>query len=357
MSNRISFIALFLFIQFGLFAQELQWKVGLNYFFDNTEYAKSKLTKDQTMTGVHFSPEIGVSWDSAHSVYVGTDLLKISGSLNTVDAVHPIAYYQYKTPKAIFYAGAFPRCQVLSNYFDLFFQDSINYYRPTLQGLFWQVGQSKSYFNLWLDWTGYQTAINRETFFVGISAHKDYRYLFADFQSYMYHFANTRPSNPAFNVCDNVLAHLSLGVNYSNPQGLDTLLLAVGVLAGIERDRGMENGTRTPIGAVVRCNVEYSGFGTQNMLYLGDPRMSFYEKYGAAFYWNNPFLRSNYYLESKWYLNVIRNRAVQGKLSLNLHYSEGKVMYEQVFLLSASLNSQSKNKEKLKSYSWNRWFK
>jgi hypothetical protein len=85
--------------------------------------------------------------------------------------------------------------------------------------------------------------------------------------------------------------------------------------------------------------------------------MIYYEKYGAGFYWNNPFLRSNFYLESKWYLNVIHTRAVQGQLAMKLHFSEQKVMFEQVFLLSASLNSQSKNTEKPAPYFWTRWFK
>lgn len=354
--KQLGLICSLLIIQFSISAQTFQWKAGLNYFFDNTEYAKSTLTKDKTMAGVHFSPEIGVKWDSLHTIFVGTDLLKISGSRNIIDIAQPIAYYRFQNPKVSFYAGAFPRSELLSNYSDLFFQDSINYYRPTLQGFFWQAGKKNSYFNLWLDWTGHETATNRETFFIGASAYKKSGLFFADFQSYLFHFANTHPRTPSFNVSDNMLAQFSVGANYSNLSGLDTLLFSVGVLAGYERDRGVANGIHTPIGAVVRLNAEYYGFGTQNTLYAGNPRNIFYSNYNNDMYWNNPFLRSGFYLQSKWYLNVIRSQFVNGKLSMNLHFSEGKVMFEQTFTVKALLDGSVKTNIKSRPTFMTNWF-
>lgn len=356
MRKKLVLVFSILMVQFSISGQTFQWKAGLNYFFDNTEYAKSTLTKDQTMTGVHFSPEIGVKWDSVHSIFVGTDLLKISGSQNIIDIAQPIAYYRFQKPKVSFYAGVFPRSELLSNYSDLFFQDSVNYYRPTLQGFFWQAGKKNFYFNLWLDWTGHETATNRETFFIGASAYKKSGLFFADFQSYLFHFANTHPRTPSFSVCDNLLSQLSVGANYSNQSGLDTLLLSVGVLAGYERDRGLASGTHTPIGAVVRLNAEYYGFGTQNTLYAGNPRNIFYSNYNTGMYWNNPFLRSGFYLQSKWYLNVIQSQFVNGKLSMNMHFSEGKVMFEQTFTVKALLDSSVKTNIKSRPTFMNNWF-
>jgi hypothetical protein len=346
MKKLLVLVCFIVFVQFGSHAQELQWKAGLNYFFDNTEYAKSTLTRDQTMTGVHFSPEIGVRWDSVHAIFAGVDVLKTAGSQQFIDKVSPIAYYRFQKKNSTFFAGAFPRSELLSNYSDLFFQDSVNYYVSTIQGLFWEVKKENSFFNLWLDWNGHQTPANRETFFIGTSAYKKTGILFADFQSYLFHFANTRPRTPEFNVCDNLLAQLSVGANYSNQSGLDTLLFSVGVLAGYERDRGLANGTHTPIGAVVRLNAEYYGFGTQNTLYAGQDRNIFYSKYNTGMYWNNPFLRSGFYVQSKWYLNFIRSANVNGRIGLNLHFSEGKIMYEQVLTLKAMLDNSQKPKHK-----------
>lgn len=357
MKNRLYFLIFVMHFFVPISAQKFVWNANLNYFFDNTEYAKSTIAKDQTMTGVHIAPEFGLAFDSIHSLYAGVDLLKTAGSQNVIDNIQPIAYYKFQNRKISFYAGAFSRSELLSNYSDLFFQDSVNYYRPTLTGIFWQVGRKESFFNLWLDWNGHQTSSVRETFFVGASAHKKIGMLFTDFQSYMFHFANTRPMNLSYSVCDNLLAHLSVGVDYSNNTGLDTLLFAAGILAGGERDRALLNGSYFPIGVVFRLNAEYKGFGTQNMLYTGNARDVFYNKYNNEFYWNNPFLRSGFYLQSKWYLDVIRSQSVNGKLSMNLQFSQGKMMFEQVFTLKAKLNSSSKLNTKSKPTFMTNWFK
>jgi hypothetical protein len=344
MKKILLFVCVFSMLQFETQGQELQWKTALNYFFDNTEYAKSTLTKDQTMTGVHFSPELGVKWDSVHSIYTGVDLLKISGSKAVLDVAYPIAYYKYQKNNITFLAGAFQREDFFSNYSDLFFRDSITYYHPTIQGFIFQIKHPHSFFNLWMDWTGHQTALHRETFFVGTSAYRTNGLLFIDFQSYMFHFANTRPSTASFKVCDNVLARLSLGVNFSKQTGLDTLLFSAGVLAGFERDRGISNGTHTPIGAVLNLNVEHKGFGTQNMLYIGQDRNVFYSTYTNSMYWNNPFLRSGFYVQSKWYYNFIHTLNINAKIGMNLHLSEGKLMFQQLLTVKAMIDNTPKTK-------------
>ncbi|MEI8085891.1 MAG: hypothetical protein WCG93_06720 [Paludibacter sp.] len=344
MRTKVLFI--FLIVNSFIFAQELQWKAGLNYFFDNTEFASSTLTQDQTMNGVHFSPEIGISWDSVHAFFGGVNALKISGSKGFVDKVDFTAYYQYKSNNVDFKAGNFPRADLLSNYSDFFFQDSVINFRPILQGVFLQKGNKNAYYNIWLDWVSHQTDIDRESFYAGASAHKSSGMFFVDFQSYMFHYANTLASHPLYSVCDNALAHLSVGSAYSNKQGIDTLLFAVGVLGGYERDRGMGDDAYMPVGLVLRLNFQYRGFGTNNTLYVGDPRMSLYNKYGGDFYWSNPFLRSKSYLESKFYVNVFNREWINGKVGMNLHFSEKQIFFEQTFSLNVSLNSLTKSHNK-----------
>lgn len=332
-------------LSFKSYSQQLEWKTGVNYFFDNTEFAKSTITKDQTMTGTHIAPELGVSWDSTHFVYGGLDMLKLSGSRNVIDSIHPIAYYQYKSKSMSFYAGAFPRGKLLSNYSSLFFQDSIYNFRPTLTGIFWKVGQAKSFFTFWMDWSGHQTFTDHETFFVGGSGHHRMGRFFVDFQSYMFHYASTMAVK--YHVTDNLLGHLSFGADYSNTTGLDTLMLAVGVLGGVERDRTVfDKPAPQPVGAVVRFNVEYKGIGTDNMLYVGDPRNVYYNKYNTNMYWNNPFLQSNYYLLNQVYINLLKRQDVRIRLVSRQHFSEGKLMFEQYFTALVSLDSSEKNTDK-----------
>ena len=107
MKKIICLLSLVLVFLLPLSAQKLVWNANLNYFFDNTEYAKSTITKDQTMTGVHFAPEIGLAIDSVHSFFAGADLLKTAGSQNVIDDIQPLAYYRYQNQKQINIANGY----------------------------------------------------------------------------------------------------------------------------------------------------------------------------------------------------------------------------------------------------------
>jgi len=345
-------LIMILFLVAGLpvtaFGQELQWNLNLNYFFDNTEFAPSTLSADQTMAGVHFAPEIGLKWEGNHSVYAGVDLMKKSASKSVLDKARLIAYYQYKNENTLFKAGAFPRGELLSDYSTAFFQDSIGYYRPVMEGLFLKMGNDKGFVKLWMDWTGLQTNVDRETFYLGASAYKQiWGPFFADFQSYMFHFAGTNPINPYISVCDNALGQLSVGVKYSNIWVLNNLMASAGVLSGFERDRYDINNYGTPTGAIIRLNADYKGIGTENNLYFGQPHMVFYRRYGNELYWGNPFYREDRYIESKLYWNVIETQTVSGQLAAKFHYTEGRMLFEQLFTLRASIGSDQPRKRKM----------
>lgn len=127
-------------------AQDYMWKLGLDYFFDNREYEKSSYIEPQTLNGIWFSPSGGVTWDSSHTIVAGVDLLKIPGMKKAIDKVDLTLFYQYDSPNTIFRAGSFPRRDALSNYSDFFFNDSVKYFIPLMQGLFWQIGKGDNFF-------------------------------------------------------------------------------------------------------------------------------------------------------------------------------------------------------------------
>lgn len=354
MNKNLKIIVLFIAV-LPLFAsgQELQWKVNLNYFFDNTEFAKSTLSADQTMAGVHFAPEIGVKFDENQSVFGGMDLLKKSGSVPILDKAKLIAYYQFKNENTFFQAGAFPRGELLSNYSSVFFQDSINFYRPVMEGLYFKKGNENEFINLWMDWTGMQTNKNRETFFLGASGYKSFKTMFfGEFQSYMFHFAGVRPADPYVSVNDYVQGQFSVGAKYSNDRGLNNLMFSAGVLASYERDRQHIKNYGTPVGAVIRLNADYKGIGTENTVYIGQPRMVLYYRYGNELYWGNPFYRSTNYIENKIYWNFIENQYVKGQIASKMHYTEGKLMFEQLFTLSASIGSDNARQKRATIFDW-----
>ena len=196
----------------SLQAQEYRWKLVFDYFFDNQEYEKSSFIDPQTMNGIWLNPLAGISWDATHTIYSGVNLLKIPGMKEAVDKVDVTLYYQYETPKVLFRAGAFPRKEVLPNYSDFFFKDSVNHFMPLMQGVFCQIGKERNFLNAWMDWTGYATPDTRENFYVGFSGKGSTRVFFGDFQSCLFHYAGTYPGNPAYGVSEQMQVMASLGV-------------------------------------------------------------------------------------------------------------------------------------------------
>lgn len=321
------------------FGQKLMTKENLEFFFDNTEFARSSYTVDQTMAGVHLRPEIGMGWDKKHAVFGGVDFLKRFGSQVGVDKTALIAYYQYKDEKTLFQVGSFNKIELLSDYSSFFFQDSVKYYQPTMNGLFFKKGNDKRNIKLWFDWTGLQSETIRESFFLGASGHNNFNTnLFSNFQMYVFHFAGTKPALPDQHVCDNVQIQASIGYKYAD-KNWNKVLISGGVLAGFERNRKFMDDPYMPIGFAGQVDAEFKQWGTENLIYAGQSRMKMYSEFGNQFYWGNPFLRGNFYLQNKLYWNVIKNKKVNGQLSIRNHFSEGKVYFEQLFTLSVNLGS------------------
>lgn len=339
----------------SLQAQEYRWKVDFDYFFDNMEYKKSSFMIPQTQNGIWLTPSGGIHWDSTHTVYTGVNLLKIPGSSKTLDKTMLTLYYQYEIHKVLCRVGIFPRKEVLSNYSDFFFKDSINHFNPLMQGIFFRVGGKRNFVNGWLDWTSYADETQRESFFLGFSGKTSKKNFFADFQSYLFHYSGTLPWNPLYDVAEQFQGLASVGFEYENDNSLRTLA-SVGVFGGIERDRKWEE-VHKSLGLVLRVNAEYMALGVQNTFYRGDPRMWFYETYGDNLYWGTQFLRAKSYLQSKWYINLLQSSWVKILLNMNLHFSEGEVMFQQTLSVSASVDNFSKPESRKIRYPWINIFK
>ncbi len=332
-------LIIFLFVSIAGYSQKYNWAVDYNYFFDNTEFSGSKYAIPQTMTGMHFIPSFNISFDQNSKIIVGTDILMLSGEIPRIHDFFPTIYYQYKKNNNLFFAGAFPRSKSIIDYSDFLFADSINYFRPNLNGIYWKLGSKRSYFNVWLDWTGHQSATQRETFYAGLSAKVSFiNYFYADIKSYLFHYAKTKPSLPDDHVCDNAQAIISLG--YYNPHFLiyNSLKIAVGIYSGFERERGtgLQDLPTGYFGQLVFDN-KFAGFDSK--LYFGDPRMILYSKYGNGLYWGNPLLQSGKFYENKFFIKIFNNKNVQAKLGYNLNFAEETVYHEQTLTLNVSLDN------------------
>lgn len=352
---------IYIFVLFALatsvfsHAQEYRWKVGLDYFFDNTEYGKSSFTDSETMNGIWLSPMGSIVWNGSHSINAGVNLLKIPGMDKAIDKTEVTVYYQYETTAIRFRAGAFPRKEVLGNYNDFFFADSVNNFVPLMQGVFFQMGGERNFFNAWFDRTGYATPTRHEHFFVGMSGKISRGLWFADFQSYMYHYSNTRPASENEGVSENMQLQASTGLQYRTENGFEGLV-SVGTLMGYERDRRFDDQRYKPIGFVARANAEFCGIGTQNTLYAGDARMRLADTFGGDLYWGTPFLRATSYLQSKWYIRLMESDWAQVRFNCNLHFSERHVLFQQTFSVSANIGNFSLQNSRKTVFPWMKMF-
>lgn len=320
-------------------AQDLKWKLGLFTFFDNTEFAGSAFQIPQTMSGVVLSPEAGLGWDSVHRISAGFHLLHEFGSVKTIGSISPTAYYNYNKGPFRFMMGAFPREYALDRYPRVFFRDSVFYYRPNINGMFWEVRRSKDYFNLWLDWSSRQTKTEREAFFVGFSGRYYLGNFFMQHYNYMYHFSGLLDPSVIEALHDNILMFTGGGVDLSGKTIFDRLEASAGWVSGMERARADQSGWIKRNGILVEARIAYKSISLMNSYYKGDGLFQFYNDHGNDLYWGDAMYRARTYDRSDLCFRFMKNRKINLDLVYSLHFAEGNVYHEQVLKVRVDFNN------------------
>ena len=323
-----------------LHAQNFAWKVDFLGFADNREY-KSGVQIPQTMIGMRLTPLVGLRWNE-HSFFAGASALKEFGSSKGVDDIIPAAYYRFEGRDFDFRFGAFPRSETLGDFPAAFFSDSLSYYRPNINGLFWQF---KKYDNLragvFLDWTSRQTDTHREAFIMGGSGlWRCYGIYYLKFNYYMYHRAGKAIDEPGDHIHDMGLGYYAVGADLSQYTKLDTIYVHAGLLQGMERRRGI-GGWYYPRGLLLEAGAEYKNIGLKNTLYAGKGQQVFYNSYNPErdLYWGDPFYRAKFYNRTDLYASLIHSDWVNARFDVSLHCSTGHWSWQQQFILNVSLDN------------------
>ncbi len=321
-------------------SQELIWHAGMDSFFDNTEFSGSEYKISQTMAGIVIAPEAGLRWDTVHSIIAGLSLLHEFGSNETVDRVYPTAYYEFSRNPVRFIMGSFPRAIALEKYPRVFFQDSVNYYRPNINGIFFEVVKRQDYLNVWLDWTGRKSVDVREAFFAGLSGNLSRGLFFARGFGYMYHFAGKMDPVVDEALHDNLLLQASAGLDFSGLTPFDRLEAGVGWVMGLERARADNTGWVSMPGIVIEARAEYKFAGVSSLLYRGRGLMYFYNDHGNELYWGDPVYRAKTYNRTDLYLSFLRERTVNLELTYSIHFMESSLYHEQLLKVRVNLGSK-----------------
>jgi hypothetical protein len=318
--------------------QDFIWKANVYSFFNNNEFGQSKYKIPQTMSGIQAAPEIGIRFDSVHTISGGVNILNEFGSKKGVDKIYPTVYYEFNNTAYRFLMGAFPRNAALDKYPRVFFQDSIAYFRPNMTGIFWELTREKGYLNLWLDWTSQISVTERETFFAGISGRYNAGIFYMQHFNYMFHYAKDFDPVVEKHIYDNALMLTSVGVNLSQLTFLDQFDINAGWLSGIERSRE-QTGWIANNGFLMETRLAYKRFGVFNTLYIGEQQMAFYADQSNRLYWGDPIYRAGNYNRADFHIDFIKTNRVKLQLAYSLHFAEQNVYHEQFLKLQIALNN------------------
>lgn len=316
-------------------AQELEGNLSFFGFMDNREYMKSG-RYSQTIFGTRLSPEIGLRIDSVHRLRVGFNALYEFGSQkgSFVDKIEPVIYYQYAKDKIDFFIGSFPRVNLVDDYPRALLSDTLNYYRPNVQGMLGKYETARFREIIWLDWTSRQTDIDRETFIFGLSGKYQPGKFFITHHAYMFHNAGAAIEVPNDNLQDNGAAMVKVGVDLSKSTLLDSLTIAGGGMMSFERTRSVSDFV-TPKGFVADLYAGYKRFSITNSFYAGEGhRLILGDKFYDAKTYNR--------IDLGWTPILFKN--ISGRFVFTYHFADGIMDNQQAFFLRYSLSGSKRLK-------------
>jgi hypothetical protein len=262
-----------------------------------------------------------------HRFRAGLNFLFEYGADPWVQKPDITAYYELDYKPFRFFMGAFPRRNLIDYPLSLL-SDTLHYYRPNMQGVFLGFRKSWGSQEVFIDWTGRQTATNPERFIFGQSGQARFGMFYYHHHLMMGHFAGTSQiaSQP---VRDNGGFDLNLGADLSPFTPLDTLLLSLGTLVSFDRDRQKGDAWETPAGFTLRGMVMWKGLGIEGLFYSGD---------GHTLLYGDPFYRLDKYGRLDIFWEPFRSGRVRGRLNFVLHFAHRQLDYSQQILLSIDLN-------------------
>lgn len=316
-------IILVLVFKANILAQSFEWKFAGSTFADNREYSKSG-RYSQTIFGTNVSPEIGFALDTTNHFRVGVTLLHEFGSPQFTARQDLICYYQYQTRPFEFWMGMFPRRQLLTDYPRVLLIDTLQYFRPNIEGMLLKFKHKGGNQRLWVDWTGRQTPTERETFLFGLAGNYQHNLFFGSYHLLMYHYSLSGNSPANEHIKDNGAGMLKLGLNFSRKTVFDTLSVNVGGLMSFERERNVTD-WHTPKGLLWEFAAGYKRLLLQGTFYQGQGHRLIY---GDAFYQAKSYGR----LDFNW--TPIEARGIRGRFTYSMHFIGGQIDNQQAFILT-----------------------
>jgi len=311
---------------YPLHSQRFEWLAGFDGFLDNREYYSIHIPK--TIFGSRFRAEVGGSIDGIHRLRVGINYLYEFGTAIDANKPNLTLYYEYHNEGVMLFVGAFPRRDLL-RYPRALLSDTLNYYRPNIEGLYagysWYWGQQ----NAFLDWTSRQSDTAHERFMAGTSGKLFFRDFFLSNYFLMSHFAGTAINDPDQSVRDNMGYNIDAGVDLSGKTFLDSLCISAGILGSFDRVRADGDEGHTPVGFLGQAIFLYKFAGVAATYYAGE---------GQTLLYGDPFYRLDRYGRTDLLFISFRRGPVEMKIDVGIHFAGGQIDYSQQLWVSFDLD-------------------
>jgi len=319
--------ALWFTCSISVYTQVPVWELDFFGFLDNREYFNA-FAADQTLFGSRLSARGGLMINQNSRVMAGFDYLYEFGNSEKWKSPDVILFYNSAWKNLSFSIGAFPR-QTLTILPFALMADTFNYYRPVCEGASLSFTRSGISQQVWIDWTGRQSAGTRESFLAGFSGSVNSGWFTLRHHLLLNHLAHSLNRPPGENLRDNGGYCLTAGIQSGSMGPLDSIVFVAGLLGSWDRTRGV-NDLVFPVGLLVEIDLVRHAYGIKGTFYKGD---------GQTIVAGDGFYRSSAYARTDVFYRL-RSSQIEGRIQGSVHFVPGSVDLSMSLLLRASLSGR-----------------
>ena len=306
-------------------AQKPHFYLGFDQILDNREYF-TEYGYPQTIFGARINPGLSFGFDSVHQIHVGINYMyEYGGELLGVTPQIDL-YYSYRSDHIDFFAGSFPRNELM-DYPLMLLTDSLNYYRPNMEGASIRFSWEWGTIHAWVDWMGRETEQVRESILAGGDATLRSGIFYLKAITTRGHLAHTTVDGDTSSIRNDGSLVLMGGVDLSERVRLDRIDISSGWVSNFMFDSQM------PInwnhGWLTKIDLRKEIFGMGGTWYMGEPSQLVY---GDRLYSHGNYGRLDLYIDP------FRNPRIDSRIGWSFHYLPGEGLYHsQQLLISVRL--------------------
>jgi hypothetical protein len=299
--------------------------MGFDGIFDNREYF-TPYGYHQTIFGARINPGLSFAIDSLQLINVGVNYMyEFGGEFLGVKPQLDL-YYSYQGDHLQLRFGSFPRRDVM-DYPQLLLNDTLNYYRPNMEGASVYYDWAWGSVHGWVDWMGRETPNIREAILGGFDASFRAGVFYLTTMATRYHLAKTTNPADANTLRDDGSLAGILGADLSRKVVLDELDISTGWVSTYLYDRPADFVWTG--GWLSQLDARYGIFGIKGTYYYGDaPPLAY----------GDPLYKSGNYGRIDLFIDPFKNPRISSKIGWNLHLIPGDGLYHsQQILISVML--------------------